>query len=169
MVLVTGRPLTLTWEDDEMDAILNVWSPGSEGGHAIADVLFVVPGDNGVDIGPFPRKGVTDGAGGTARTSVQIQEHRIVQVFPVNIDPLAGAIDIDIHLFVDAALRRGRVDSLSHKPDQEKQGDQRKQHDGEPFQDSQEKGRAFFHHSSELLQVSFPVTTHTNITILPGF
>ena len=40
MVLVTGRPLTLTWEDDEMDAILNVWSPGSEGGHAIADVLF---------------------------------------------------------------------------------------------------------------------------------
>jgi len=40
MVLVTGRPLTLTWEDAEMDAILNVWSPGSEGGHAIADVLF---------------------------------------------------------------------------------------------------------------------------------
>ena len=40
MVLVTGRPLTLTWEDAEMDAILNVWSPGSEGGHAIADILL---------------------------------------------------------------------------------------------------------------------------------
>ncbi|MCR5828714.1 MAG: beta-glucosidase BglX [Bacteroidales bacterium] len=40
MVLVTGRPLTLNWENEQMDAILNVWSPGSEGGRAVADVLF---------------------------------------------------------------------------------------------------------------------------------
>ena len=40
MVLVTGRPLTLTWEDANMNAILNVWCPGSEGGHAAADILF---------------------------------------------------------------------------------------------------------------------------------
>ena len=40
MVLVTGRPLTLVEEDASMDAILNVWSPGAEAGHAVADVLF---------------------------------------------------------------------------------------------------------------------------------
>lgn len=40
MVLVTGRPLTLAWENEAMDAILNVWSPGTEGGLAVADVLF---------------------------------------------------------------------------------------------------------------------------------
>ncbi len=40
LVLFTGRPLTLTWEDKHVPAILNVWFPGSEAGYSIADVLF---------------------------------------------------------------------------------------------------------------------------------
>jgi len=39
LVLFTGRPLTLTWEDKQVPAILNVWFGGSEAGTAIADVL----------------------------------------------------------------------------------------------------------------------------------
>ncbi len=40
LLLFTGRPLTLTWEDKNVPAILNVWFAGSEAGHAIADALF---------------------------------------------------------------------------------------------------------------------------------
>ena len=40
LVLFTGRPLTIKWENDEVPAILNVWFGGTEAGHAIADVLF---------------------------------------------------------------------------------------------------------------------------------
>ncbi|HMH24093.1 MAG TPA: beta-glucosidase BglX [Puia sp.] len=40
LVLFTGRPLTIRWENENVPAILNVWFGGSEAGHAIADVLF---------------------------------------------------------------------------------------------------------------------------------
>jgi beta-glucosidase len=40
LVLFTGRPLAIKWENDSVPAILNVWFGGSEAGHAIADVLF---------------------------------------------------------------------------------------------------------------------------------
>jgi len=40
LVLFTGRPLTIKWENDNTPAILNVWFGGTEAGHAIADVLF---------------------------------------------------------------------------------------------------------------------------------
>ena len=40
LVLFTGRPLALKWEQENITAILNVWFPGSEAGSAIADVLF---------------------------------------------------------------------------------------------------------------------------------
>ncbi|HLP35813.1 beta-glucosidase BglX [Lacibacter sp.] len=40
LVLFTGRPLALTWEQQNVPAILNVWFGGSETGYAVADVLF---------------------------------------------------------------------------------------------------------------------------------
>ncbi len=40
LVLVNGRPLTLTWEDEHVDAILETWAAGTQAGNAIADVLF---------------------------------------------------------------------------------------------------------------------------------
>ena len=40
LVLFTGRPLALKWEEENVPAILNTWFGGSEAGDAIADVLF---------------------------------------------------------------------------------------------------------------------------------
>jgi beta-glucosidase len=40
LVLFTGRPLALSWENENVPAILNVWFGGTEAGNAIGDVLF---------------------------------------------------------------------------------------------------------------------------------
>ena len=40
LVNFSGRPTVMTWEQQNFDAILNVWFGGSEAGSAICDVLF---------------------------------------------------------------------------------------------------------------------------------
>jgi beta-glucosidase len=40
IVLMNGRPLTINWIDQHIPAVLETWFLGSQGGNAIADVLF---------------------------------------------------------------------------------------------------------------------------------
>lgn len=40
VVLVSGKPHTITWADEHVPAIVHAWLPGEEGGHGIVDVLF---------------------------------------------------------------------------------------------------------------------------------
>jgi beta-glucosidase len=40
VVLMNGRPLTIPWLADNAPALLEAWYPGTEGGNAVADVLF---------------------------------------------------------------------------------------------------------------------------------
>src|ERR1035437_3140447 len=40
VVLMNGRPLTIGWLADNAPALLESWFPGTEGGDAVADVLF---------------------------------------------------------------------------------------------------------------------------------
>ncbi|HET7476888.1 MAG TPA: beta-glucosidase BglX [Dermatophilaceae bacterium] len=46
LVVMNGRPLDLRWAAEHVPAILDVWYPGSQGGAAVADLLFgdVPPG-----------------------------------------------------------------------------------------------------------------------------
>jgi beta-glucosidase len=40
LVLVNGRPLTISWIVENIPAIVEAWLPGEEGANAVADVLF---------------------------------------------------------------------------------------------------------------------------------
>ena len=55
LVLLNGRPLSINWAAQNVPAILEAWEPGTEGGHAVADVLFGDAGPGGKLPVTFPR------------------------------------------------------------------------------------------------------------------
>ena len=55
LVLFTGRPLTLNWEQEHVPAILNVWFGGSEAAYAIGDALFGYMNPGGKLTMTFPK------------------------------------------------------------------------------------------------------------------
>jgi beta-glucosidase len=57
LVLLNGRPLSINWAAENVPAILEAWEPGTEGGHAVADILFGDANPGGKLPVTFPRKG----------------------------------------------------------------------------------------------------------------
>lgn len=57
LVLLNGRPLSINWAAEHIPAILEAWEPGSEGGNAVADLLFGDANPGGKLPVTFPRKG----------------------------------------------------------------------------------------------------------------
>ncbi|MFX0069839.1 MAG: glycoside hydrolase family 3 N-terminal domain-containing protein, partial [Candidatus Hermodarchaeota archaeon] len=40
LILINGRPLSVSWEKEHIPAIIEAWLPGEEGGNAIVDIIF---------------------------------------------------------------------------------------------------------------------------------
>jgi beta-glucosidase len=57
LVLLSGRPLNLSWASQHVPAILEAWYPGSEGGRAVANLLFGDANPGGKLPVTFPRDG----------------------------------------------------------------------------------------------------------------
>ena len=55
LVLMNGRPLAITWADENIPAILETWHLGTESGNAIAEVLFGKYNPSGKLPMTFPR------------------------------------------------------------------------------------------------------------------
>jgi beta-glucosidase len=55
VVLMNGRPLTIPWLADNAPGLLEAWYPGTEGGPAVADVLFGDVNPSGKLPMSFPR------------------------------------------------------------------------------------------------------------------
>ncbi|MFB6319053.1 beta-glucosidase BglX [Saccharicrinis sp. FJH54] len=56
LVLMNGRPLTLTWADEHIPAILETWHLGSQSGNAIAQTLYGANNPSGKLPMSFPRR-----------------------------------------------------------------------------------------------------------------
>ncbi len=57
LVLLNGRPLSINWAAEHIPAILEAWEPGTEGGHAVADILFGDVNPGGKLPVCYPRQG----------------------------------------------------------------------------------------------------------------
>ena len=57
LVLLNGRPLSINWAAENVPAILEAWEPGTEGGQAVADILFGEVNPGGKLPVCFPRSG----------------------------------------------------------------------------------------------------------------
>lgn len=55
LVLFNGRPITLNWEDANVDAIVEAWFPGEFSGQAVAEVLFGAYNPGGKLSTTFPK------------------------------------------------------------------------------------------------------------------
>jgi beta-glucosidase len=55
LLIFSGRPLVLNWAAQHIPAIMEVWFPGTEAGHAIADILYGDVSPSGKLPMSFPR------------------------------------------------------------------------------------------------------------------
>jgi beta-glucosidase len=60
LVMINGRPLNISWAAEHVGAILQAWEPGTQGGPAVADILFGDANPGGKLTVSWPRSGAQE-------------------------------------------------------------------------------------------------------------
>lgn len=120
LVLFTGRPVVLTWENEHVPAILNVWFGGSEAADAIADVVFGDVSPSGKLTTTFPQNvGQLPMAYNAKNTGRPLQEGKWFEKFRSNyldvsndpLYPFGYGLSYTTFNYGDVTLSSDQIDS----------------------------------------------------------
>ena len=132
LVLLNGRPLSVNWAAENVPAILEAWEPGTEGGNAVADVLFGDASPGGKLPVTFPRsaghaplyyaRNLTHSAGGLAPVQVALLGRPDDAPVPLRLRPQLHELLVREPEGGDTAGQGGRNGERDRRRDQRRVG-----------------------------------------------
>jgi len=109
-VVFNGRPLVLTPEKENSDALLLAWHPGTEGGNALADVIYGVKNPSGKLTTSFPSHSGHIPVFYNARNSGRPQSNTYIKELPTPLYPFGYGLSYTSFSYSDLKIISSQID-----------------------------------------------------------